>query len=315
MTIMRIWKIALGVCLIAYLLTGVVQVRPGERLVVRRFGRVLAEKPEPGLWIGLPWGMDQVDRVAVDRVQSIVVGYQEDLAGSSFDIMPAGQLITGDHNLVNIQAVLYYKVDPDLVEEHVAELDNVEPLLARAVETVMGEWVASRDVDHVLLNGKNELPSVLVHRVQAVIGTSHLGLQVVDARIGSLAPPEEVKAAFDNVALQQTKVETLRQQTERDREMRLSLTQGEKYNTEQTAAAYAHSQQLLAEGDANRFLKRLEQYVRGAQQNPQYLRQIWEEERGRLFTKLKENNQIDLLDHHLGPDGLDILTMPPRPQK
>ena len=26
-------------------------------------------KPEPGLWIGLPWGMDRVDRVAVDRVQ------------------------------------------------------------------------------------------------------------------------------------------------------------------------------------------------------------------------------------------------------
>ena len=53
------------------LTAGVVQVRPGERAVVRRFGRVLEHKPEPGLWVGLPWGMDRVDRVAVDRVQSV----------------------------------------------------------------------------------------------------------------------------------------------------------------------------------------------------------------------------------------------------
>ena len=34
--------------------------------------------------------------------------------------MPAGQLLTGDHNLVNVQATLYYKVRPDEVEDYVA---------------------------------------------------------------------------------------------------------------------------------------------------------------------------------------------------
>ena len=58
------WILPLGIVL--YLLTGVVEVRRGERAVVRRFGRVLAEQPEPGLWVGLPWGMDRVDRVEVD---------------------------------------------------------------------------------------------------------------------------------------------------------------------------------------------------------------------------------------------------------
>jgi modulator of FtsH protease HflK len=63
---------------LGYALTGVVQVSPGERAVVRRFGRVLEHKPEPGLWVGLPWGMDRVDRVAVDRVQSTTVGFREE---------------------------------------------------------------------------------------------------------------------------------------------------------------------------------------------------------------------------------------------
>src|SRR5262245_31838941 len=87
-------------------LPGVVQVGPGERAVVRRFGRVLGPRPEPGLWVGLPWGRDRVDRVAVDRLQSVTVGYQEEAGDQA---VPPGQLLTGDHNLVNVRATLYYK--------------------------------------------------------------------------------------------------------------------------------------------------------------------------------------------------------------
>src|SRR3954447_8619948 len=48
--------------LAAYLLTGVAQVRPEERAVVRRFGRVVA-RPGPGLWVGFPAGIDRLHRV------------------------------------------------------------------------------------------------------------------------------------------------------------------------------------------------------------------------------------------------------------
>jgi membrane protease subunit HflK len=310
----RLSLVVLIAGIVAYLLTGVVQVRPGERAVVRRLGRVLSTKPNPGLWIGLPWGIDRVDRVAVDRVQSIVVGYQEEPGGIA-ETMPPGQLLTGDHNLVNVQAVLYYKVDPDEVEEYVTQADNVEPILARAAESVLGDWVGGRSVDDVLLNGKNELRPVLVHGVQVRIAADHLGIEVVDARISVLAPPEEVKAAFDSVALEQTRIATRRHQSESDAATSLRRAESEKYRIEQSAAAYVHSQKLLAERDAERFLERLRQYRIGIRDNPQYLRQIWEEERGRLLARLKENNQIDLLDHHLGPDGLDIFTAPPRPSK
>src|SRR5271155_3561581 len=96
----RILLLAFAIALAAYALTAVTQVRPGERAVVRRFGRVLPDKPQPGLFIGLPWGMDRVDRIPVDRVQSVVVGYQDEESSSTAE-MPAGQLLTGDHNLVN----------------------------------------------------------------------------------------------------------------------------------------------------------------------------------------------------------------------
>ena len=60
----------LALLLIAYLLTGVYQVGPDERAVVRRFGKVVA-RPGPGLGFGLPWGIDRVDRVPVRTVRQL----------------------------------------------------------------------------------------------------------------------------------------------------------------------------------------------------------------------------------------------------
>ena len=73
----RVLQALLGVFLLGYLSTCLTQVQRGERAVVRRFGRI-ASTPGPGLYFGLPWGMDRVDRIAVDQVRRIVVGYQPD---------------------------------------------------------------------------------------------------------------------------------------------------------------------------------------------------------------------------------------------
>jgi modulator of FtsH protease HflK len=291
-----------------YALTGVVQVRPGERGVVRRFGRLLSDRLEPGLAIQLPWGMDRVDRVAVDRVQSVTVGYQEDdFSGES---MPAGQLLTGDHNLVNVQAVLTYKVRRHEEAEYVMQAERVDGLVTRAAESVMAQWVAGRTVDDVLLNGKTDMRPVLVDQAQDWIERYRLGVQVLDARVALIAPPDDVKPAFDSVALAQTRTTTLRNQAEQDVSRDLQSAGSARYRLETETAAYVDTRHKLARSDAERFLVRLRQYEIGRKRNPHYLRQIWEEERGKLFARLKQNGQIDLLDHHLGANGLDLITAP-----
>src|SRR5262245_5737887 len=148
--------------LLLYLLTGVVQVRPGERAVVRRFGRVLPHKPEPGLWVGLPWGLDRVDRVEVDKVRQVGVGYGEDELG-----LPSGQFLTGDHNLVNVRALLYYKVHAADADLYVAEgAPRVEAVLERLLEAAAGEWVAGRAVDDALLVGKTRMRGDLMESLR-----------------------------------------------------------------------------------------------------------------------------------------------------
>src|SRR5437868_9438100 len=90
--------------LLAYLATGLAQVRPEERAVVRRFGKVVA-RPGPGLWIGLPWGIDRVDRVPVRTVRQIKAGWVPETAPDAPGT-PPGQFLTGDQNLVQVQLVL-----------------------------------------------------------------------------------------------------------------------------------------------------------------------------------------------------------------
>jgi membrane protease subunit HflK len=297
-----------------WLLTGVTEVRPGERAVVRRFGRVLEHKPKPGLWVGLPWGIDRVDRVPVDLVRRVAVGYQLDAADNLST--PPGQLLTGDHNLVNVQVTLFYSVIEDQVEDYVVQADRADGLVARAAETALAEWVAGRTVDDVLLHGKAQLPAWLVGQTQERIGPYRIGIQVrEEASVTYLYPPDEVRAAFDEVTRAQTAMRTSKYKAEQEAERLLRDAEADKFRSEQLTAAYVRGQRLLAQAEADAFDKRRQQYHRLRKENPAFLAGVWWEEMGKLFTKLKETGRIDLLDHHLGGDGLDITMFPPAPKK
>src|SRR2546423_14517999 len=100
----RLLRWLLVLLLVGWLLTGVKEVRPGERAVVRRSGRVLDVQPRAGLWIGLPWGIDRVDRIPVEQIRRVDIGYRPGESGA--DETPAGQLLTGDRNLINVSLVL-----------------------------------------------------------------------------------------------------------------------------------------------------------------------------------------------------------------
>jgi membrane protease subunit HflK len=310
---MRIVRWLLLVLFVGYLLTGVVQVRRGERAVVRRFGRVLSYHPEPGLWIGLPWGMDRVDRVEVDTVRSVAVGFSEDEVPEGG--APAGQLLTGDHNLVNVQVVLYFKVRPEALAEYVVQADRVPGVLARLVESASAEWVAGRGVDEVLLRGKNAMRAEVIARTRERVEPYLMGVEILDARIAQVAPPDEVKDAFDSVARAQTGIATARNRAEQDAATRLRMARAERYRVEQSSAAYAHDRKVIAEQDAKRFLARLKQYQDRRAKDPNYLRPIWQEERSKLFASMKDKGLIDLLDHHLGQGGLDVIVAPRLPEK
>jgi membrane protease subunit HflK len=320
---MRYLRIVLVILFVVYLLTGLTPVRQNERAVVRRFGRVLEEKPGPGLWIGLPWGMDSVDRVAVDLLRPVDVGYLPN--ADDGQSTPPGQMLTGDHNLVNLRVVVQYRVRPDGVEEFVAQRGadgstaGIDRLISLQVESLVAEWVASRDVDEVLLHGKAELPRWIIERPRQQPENSrnvyHLGVEIVSANVIYLAPPEDVKDAFDRVTKAQTEMTTQTNAAESLAKERVLQAKSAAFKTTQLAHAYAQEQRLQSAAEAQSFEKRLEQYCAARRSNPDVLTAMWWDRMGDVFKQLRATGRLDLLDHHLGGDGLNLMQVPPLPPK
>lgn len=280
---------------------------------MRRFGRVLEEKPAPGLWIGLPWGMDRVERIGVSLVRRIEVGDPADVG----DPATAKQFLTGDHNLVNVRLAVDYAVAPreEDVVDYALYRDRTDGVVARVAETVLAEWVAGRGIDDILIRGKAEIPQALVPELNERLRSYDIGVEVQNAAVVHLLPPDEVKPAFDDVTRAQADVAAREEQARQTAARRLGDAQSQRYAKEQQATAEGAALVLQARAQATVFEKRLAEYQRLRRDNPNILTAIWWDHLSRLFSGMKETGRLDLLDNHLGGDGLDITVLPPMPEK
>jgi modulator of FtsH protease HflK len=291
--------------LAAYLLTGLAQVRPEERAVVRRFGQVIA-RPGPGLWVGLPWGIDRIDRVPVRTVRQLRAGYNPDTASDATGT-PTGQFLTGDQNLVNVQLVLDYAIgetDADL-DDFVMHQDQVDLALTREAEAAAAGWTAGRGVDEVLLTGNAALPAWIMDRLQKRIDPLRLGVRVQRVSVAYLAPPEEVRAAFEKVTQAQTGIRTKENQARQEADQRLRQADALRYKFEQEAEVSREGLIRQSQADAIDFLAQLVAYRELLKSNPDALAVIWWDELRKTLMGMKTRG-VEPLDAYLGKDGLDI---------
>jgi modulator of FtsH protease HflK len=246
-----------AVLLLAYLATGVYQVRPGERAVVRRFGRVVAEPGLPGLHLGLPWGLDRVDRVAVDQQRQITVGFQE-TEDRPRDSAATGQVLTGDNNLVNVRATVHYRVDADSVIAFVLNEKRIERIVPRVTEEVLAATLAEQRIDPVLFGQARGLEPRLQARLTQRLRGHKMGIAIESVNLIYVQPPAEVADAFRDVNRARTLKENARTEAERWRETELSAARNDarRLATEADAARRDRITRAQAEADNFRLLWR-----------------------------------------------------------
>lgn len=305
----RAFVAILILAVIGSLMSCVTLVRSDEWAVVRRFGKILPEKVGPGLLFGLPWGIDVVNRVSV-KDRTITVGWVSDEADENSEAMTPGLLLTGDHNLVNVQAVIEYRVMVDQVDRYVLTQERVEPLIVRAAEAAMAQWQAAHQVDDAILTGKKTLQLFLKDRIEAWIAPYELGVQIDRASIQLIDPPGQVVEYFNEVSQAHAGMETQINKARQERATRSREADEEVFRIARATAAYVREQKLAAQGDADNFLIRLAEYRRLRQSNPQFLNYLWLDEVTRIYDQLRRSGRLDVLDHYLGADGLNITQFP-----
>lgn len=303
------------VLFVGYLLTGIHQIRTEERAIVKRFGRITA-RPGPGLWIGLPWGIDRVERVPIAQVQRVSVGFQLDGEESTLAV-PPGLLLTGDDNLVNLRVSVDFAVAEGdaALDDYVLNRASAEAVIARETESLLTEWASGRRIADILRDSSGDLPGWLTPRLQVRLEPHHLGVRIQVASVALSAAPSEVKQDFERVNQAEAVNKTREQRAIQEKTQRVREALNTEYRLQQEATSYAEAREAIAREEAKAFVQRLEQFHRLRQQHPDILNAIWWEEMSRVFVNLKERGRIDVLDHYLGPDGLTITTVVPPGRK
>jgi membrane protease subunit HflK len=229
--------------------------------------------------------------------------------------VPAVQMLTGDHNLVNVQAAIDYKIREADVAQFVLQKDNVEAFVARAGETLLAEWIASHKVDEVLRRGKIDLPGFLLEHLQERLKPYDFGVEVERVSIPNLKPPEQVKEAFERLTQAETNIRRQKTEAETSAGRMRSEMHSKIFNIQRQAAAYANEEMERAQAEASGFQKRLDQYRELSRTDPDYINTLWRDEMTRLYAKMREAGQIQLLDHFLTGNGLSITQFPLQPRK
>lgn len=230
--------------LLVALLTTVYTVPPDSVGVVLRFGRFHATK-EPGLHFRLPFGIDEVETVAVKRQLKLEFGFASldysnpDQVGD--DPQREQSMVTGDLNAAQVQWVVQYRIaDARLFLFHVREPAWT---LRDISEAVMREVVGDRTVDEVITIGRQEMETVALTRLRQLADSYQLGVAIDQVQLKDVNPPQEVQASFNEV-----------NKAQQDRESMINVANGE-YN-KVVPRAQGEAAQRISEAEGYR-LKRV----------------------------------------------------------
>ncbi len=231
-------KIAVGIVVALYLLSGVFIVNPGEEAVVRRFGQVTQRRVGEGLHYRLPWPVERADVVNVSQIRREGIGLRPPEHEVSLHPAEEPQILTGDENIVSVKVIVQYRIkDP---ADYMLRVDyDANTLIRNTVRDVIVTLGGRSVVDDLLTTGRPDLQRAILASAQRTLDTYQSGLQLISVNLQEVYPPKEVADAFRNV----------------------SSAREEKEATINDAAGYSNSVLPKARGDSQRINQEAQSYV------------------------------------------------------
>lgn len=250
-----------------------------ERGVVLRFGQ-FARIMQPGPNFKWPWPIESVRNVQVTTI------------GTFSNTLP---VLTSDENIVSVSFNVQYRIsDP---RQYLYGTQDADQVLQQAAQSAVREQVGRATLEDVL-NKRGPLSTAAKVRLQAALDAYHAGMTVTDLTLPNARPPDEVKAAFDDVNSAQQSRERLVNEAQAYAARVVPEARGEAARTRTAAEGYKEAAIAKAQGDAARFTLLQQQYASAP-----------ETTRKRLWLETVE----DVLSHNrkvVGGDGRQLIYVP-----
>jgi membrane protease subunit HflK len=195
-----VYLIPIAIVVLIWLLSGVYQVGPGERGVVRTFGARLAGDTGPGLHYHIPWPVQLVNVVNVEAVRTTEIGFTTigGREGQEAREVPAEALmLTGDENVVNIHAIIQYRVRD--AGDYLFNVVRPDDALKSAAEVALRGVVGQNTIDYVLVEARTAVENKTREFLQALMDSYDSGILVLRVTLQEVDAPVEVRDAFQDV--------------------------------------------------------------------------------------------------------------------
>lgn len=247
--------LALAVYLVS---TGIYTVKESEQAVIQTFGKYTATTG-PGLHVKLPWPIQEVTILQVQRTQKMELGYYQDDTGTYHSEEDDSLMITGDMNVVNIDFFMEWKISDPLKYLYASEKPEaiLRNLLMASVRSVVG----TKSIDDALTSGKYEIQNEVQEMMVEKLKENDIGVQIIDVKVNDSEPPtEEVAKAFRDVETAKQEMEMAINRAAEYRNRRLPEAKSQADRLVKDAEAYKASRVAEAEGLRDRYLAIYNEY-------------------------------------------------------
>lgn len=249
-------------------LTSFYIVQPEEEAVVKRFGKVVAQK-NPGLHFKLPFNIDTAQMVPTARVLKQEFGFRTTSIDGRTKYRKDQQhqdeslMLTGDLKVIDVEWVVQYRVsDPDAFLHKVRDPEQTlrdvsEAVMRQIVGNSLGSDVLTEKRVQVASNAKQELQKAMEH--------FGLGIQISTIELQDVTPPGPVKPAFNEVNQAEQERERFINEAEKRRNQIIPRAEGEAQQVIAEAEGYAARRINAAKGESERFTAIYEAYLSAPQ--------------------------------------------------
>ncbi len=152
-----------------------------EQGVILRFGQYSRTLP-PGFHLKLPQPIESVTKVEATRIRSV----NDKVA-----------MLTRDENIITIDFTVQYQVDDS--RKYLFSLTDPDGTISAAAEAAVRGVIGGSDMDQVLSAAGANLVTEAQQALQRTMDGYNSGLRVTEVSFQNVAPPDEVKDAFDDV--------------------------------------------------------------------------------------------------------------------
>jgi membrane protease subunit HflK len=289
----RLRAIVLAILVLLLLVSSYYQVEPEQVGVVQRFG-AFVRTSEPGPHLKLPFGIERVTKVPVQRQLKMEFGFRTQRAGVRSEFAEPAEaqaeslMLTGDLNVAVVEWIVQFRIrDP---KAYLFNVRNVPETFRYMSEAAVRQVVGDHSVDEVITIGRAQIALAAKEELQRLCDLYGVGIEIQQLVLQDVNPPGPVRPAFNEVNQAIQEKERAINEAWAEYNQAVPRAKGEAEQLVRSAEGYALERENRALGDASRFEALYEEYRRAPEVTR---RRMYLETMGELVPRLGRKVIVD----------------------